>query len=84
MFDSLALSRSAAKMSTPVKSDNVMLNADGKPIPQPTLPEAYFMLNVIKFINGKLDTDWTKVAEAQGLKNAETAKVRIIYPVPGA
>ena len=61
-------------MSTPVKSDEVELNADGKPIPQPTLTEAYFMLNIIKYVHGKLDTDWAKVAEAQGLKNAETAK----------
>jgi len=66
-------------MSTPVKSDDVELNADGKPIPQPTLSEAYFMLNIIKYVNGKLDTDWSKVAEAQGLKNAETAKASIIF-----
>lgn len=70
-------------MSTPVKPTEADVSADGKPIPQPTLPEAYFMLNIIRFINGKLDTDWTKVAEAQGLKNAETAKVRTCSSLHG-
>lgn len=62
-------------MSTPVKPDNAASPGD-KACPQPTLAEAYFFLNIIKFNKSKLDTEWDKVAEASGFKNAETAKVR--------
>jgi hypothetical protein len=65
-------------MSTPNKPDDATALADNKPCPQPSLAEAYFFLNIIKFNKSKLDTEWDKVAEASGFKNAETAKVCII------
>jgi hypothetical protein len=66
-------------MSTPVKADDAEAAGDDKPCPQPTIAEAYFFLNIIKFQKNKLDVEWDKVAEESGFKNAETAKVCIIF-----
>ncbi|KAB5585792.1 hypothetical protein GE09DRAFT_38614 [Coniochaeta sp. 2T2.1] len=67
-------------MATPVKSEaggSASATPDtGKPPPQPSLAEAYFFLNIIKYVRGKLDVDWAAVAQESGFKNAETAKVR--------
>ncbi|KAB5582780.1 hypothetical protein GE09DRAFT_282530 [Coniochaeta sp. 2T2.1] len=67
-------------MATPLKSEDGGSAAatpdTGKPPPQPSLAEAYFFLNIIKYVRGKLDVDWAAVAQESGFKNAETAKVR--------
>jgi len=64
--------------TTPVKPGDTSPAAENKPTPQPTLAEAYFFLNIIKYVKTKLEVDWDKVAEESGFKNAETAKVCII------
>ncbi|KAI9853156.1 MAG: hypothetical protein M1838_000012 [Thelocarpon superellum] len=43
---------------------------------QPTPKEAFFMLHVLNNQEGKPKVNWSKVAEAVGLKNGATASVR--------
>ncbi|KAG5926038.1 hypothetical protein E4U42_003701 [Claviceps africana] len=43
---------------------------------EPTAQEAMFFFAIIKYTRNKPDVNWKAVAEEQGLKNAEVAKVR--------
>ncbi|PTB67506.1 hypothetical protein BBK36DRAFT_1095840, partial [Trichoderma citrinoviride] len=43
---------------------------------EPTASEAMFFFAIVKHTKNKADIDWKAVAEEQGFKNAEVAKVR--------
>ncbi|KAL6871144.1 hypothetical protein J3F83DRAFT_714092 [Trichoderma novae-zelandiae] len=43
---------------------------------EPTASEAMFFFAIVKHTRNKADIDWKAVAEEQGFKNAEVAKVR--------
>ncbi|KAI9158484.1 hypothetical protein HJFPF1_06479 [Paramyrothecium foliicola] len=43
---------------------------------EPTASEAMFFFAIVKHTRNKADVDWTAVADEQGFKNAEVAKVR--------
>ncbi|KAH7321167.1 hypothetical protein B0I35DRAFT_208744 [Stachybotrys elegans] len=43
---------------------------------EPTASEAMFFFAIVKHTKNKADIDWVAVAEEQGFKNAEVAKVR--------
>lgn len=43
----------------------------------PTANEAMFFFAIVKHTKNKADIDWDGVAQEQGFKNAEVAKVRI-------
>jgi hypothetical protein len=44
---------------------------------EPTAAEAMFFYAIVKHMKNKADIDWHAVAEEQGFKNAEVAKVRM-------
>ncbi|KAK5997107.1 hypothetical protein PT974_02459 [Cladobotryum mycophilum] len=46
------------------------------PKKEPTASEAMFFYAIVKHTRNKADIDWNAVAEEQGFKNAEVAKVR--------
>ncbi|KAI9755054.1 MAG: hypothetical protein M1815_005219 [Lichina confinis] len=43
---------------------------------EPTAKEAHFMMQVLRYQEGKPKVDWNAVAEATGLKNGSTANAR--------
>ncbi|KAM0486086.1 hypothetical protein ACHAPX_000788 [Trichoderma viride] len=44
--------------------------------PEPTASEAMFFFAIVKHTRNRADIDWDAVAQEQGFKNAEVAKVR--------
>ncbi|KAL3960130.1 origin recognition complex subunit 6 (ORC6) domain-containing protein [Purpureocillium lilacinum] len=46
------------------------------PKKEPTAAEAMFFFAIVKHTKNKADIDWSAVADEQGFKNAEVAKVR--------
>ncbi|EGR52835.1 uncharacterized protein TRIREDRAFT_102775 [Trichoderma reesei QM6a] len=53
-----------------------MADETPKQRPQPTASEAMFFFAIVKHTKNRADIDWHAVAEEQGFKNAEVAKVR--------
>lgn len=45
------------------------------PKKEPTAAEAMFFFAIVKHTKNKADIDWSAVADEQGFKNAEVAKV---------
>lgn len=54
--------------------------------PEPTASEAMFFFAIVKHTRNRADIDWDAVAQEQGFKNAEVAKVRLLsskkHPFP--
>lgn len=46
----------------------------------PTAQEAMFFFAIVKHTKNKADIDWDGVAQEQGFKNADVAKVCIHHP----
>jgi hypothetical protein len=58
--------------------------ADETPKKEPTASEAMFFFAIVKHTRNKADVDWNSVAQEQGFKNAEVAKVVDCLPhLPG-
>lgn len=47
---------------------------------EPTASEAMFFFAIVKHTRNRADIDWDAVAQEQGFKNAEVAKVCLLSP----
>lgn len=67
--------------TTPKKGAAKKVGTGATPTKDPTASEAMFFFSIVKHTKNKADIDWVAVAEDQGFKNAEVAKVRTPPPL---